>query len=127
MEYVAIVTALALIQVLVFAIQVGQQRVTHNVRAPAVSGPPGFERAFRVHQNTVEQLVIFIPSLWMFATYWRADVAAAIGLVYVIGRQVYRIAYMGDPAKRSLGFTLGIVSTSVLLIGALLGAVVSLF
>ena len=69
MEYVAIVTCLALLQAFVFAVQVGQQRARHNVKAPAITGAPEFERAFRVHQNTLEQLIIVIPSLWIFSSY----------------------------------------------------------
>ena len=126
MEYVAIITALALIQVFAFALQVGQQRMKHGINAPAITGNPEFERAFRVHQNTIEQLIIFVPALWMFATYWRADIAAAIGLVFVAGRQVYRNAYMADPAKRSTGFGIGWMATIVLLVGALIGAVMAL-
>lgn len=126
MEYVAIVTALALLQVFMFAIQVGQQRVKHSVNAPATSGPPEFERAFRVHENTVEQLVILIPALWIFATYWRADIAAGLGVVFIIGRQIYRGAYMNDPSTRSLGFSIGALSTSVLLVGGLVGAIMNL-
>ena len=126
MEYVAIVTALALIQVFVFAVQVGAQRGKHGVKAPATSGPPEFERAFRVHENTVEQLVIFLPSLWLFATYWRADIAAGLGLLFVIGRQVYRGAYIRDPDKRSAGFGIGALATVILLLGGLVGAIMSL-
>ena len=126
MEYVAIITALALIQVFVFAVQVGQQRVKHGVKAPTTSGPPEFERAFRVHENTVEQLVIFLPSLWLFATYWRADVAAVLGLLFIIGRQVYRGAYMADPDKRSAGFGIGALATVILMLGGLVGAIMGL-
>ena len=126
MELVAIVTSLALIQVFVFAFQVGQQRQKHGVAAPAMSGADEFERANRVHQNTVEQLIILIPSMWMFATYWRADVAAGLGLLYVIARQIYRGAYMQDPAKRSAGFGIGWLATTVLLLGSLIGAVMQL-
>lgn len=126
MELVAIVTALALLQVFVFAIQVGQARVKHGVNAPATSGPPEFERVFRVHENTVEQLIIFVPSLWLFATYWRADVAAALGVVFIIGRQIYRSAYIGDPAKRSAGFSIGAIAMTILLLGGLVGAVMAM-
>ena len=126
MEYVAIVTCLALIQSFVFAIQVGQQRVKHDVRAPATTGAPEFERAFRVHQNTLEQLIIVIPALWIFASYWKAEVAAAIGLVFVISRQVYRNAYLADPAGRSTGFGIGAAAMIVLLLGGLVGAVMNL-
>jgi glutathione S-transferase len=125
-ELVAIVTALALLQVFVFAIQVGQARVKHGVNAPATSGPPEFERVFRVHENTVEQLIIFVPSLWLFATYWRADVAAALGVVFIIGRQIYRSAYIGDPAKRSAGFSIGAIAMTILLLGGLVGAVMAM-
>ena len=126
MEYVAIVTALALLQVFVFAFQVGQARVKYDVKAPAMSGPPEFERAFRVHENTVEQLVIFLPSIWMCAYFWRPDVAAGAGLLFVIARQVYRSAYLKDPAGRSAGFGLTALAMMILLIGALVNAVIDL-
>jgi glutathione S-transferase len=125
-EWVAIVTCIVLLQTFLFAIQVGQQRVKHNVKAPAVTGPEEFERAFRVHENTVEQLVIFIPALWVFANYVRADVAAGLGLLFVIGRQVYRHSYMRDPDARSAGFGIGALAMMSCVIGGLIGAVLSL-
>jgi len=125
-ELLVIVTSLALLQVFVFAIQVGSARVKYGVNAPATSGAPEFERAFRIHQNTLEQLIIIIPSMWMFAEFWRADVAAGVGLVFVIGRQIYRGAYIKDPASRSMGFSIGAMATAILLLGALVGAVMSI-
>jgi uncharacterized MAPEG superfamily protein len=125
-ELVAIVTSLALLQAFFFALHVGKQRVSQGVAAPAVTGAPEFERAFRVHQNTIEQLIIFIPALWMFAEYVRADIAAGIGLAFIIGRQIYRGAYVGDPAKRSAGFSIGALSMMILLIGGMVGAVMNL-
>lgn len=127
MELVAIVTGLALLQAFMFAFQVGQARVKHDCPAPATSGPPEFERAFRVHMNSIEQLVLVIPSLWIFATYVRPDIAAGLGLVYVIARQIYRGAYLADPSKRSMGFGLGALVLMVLLIGGMIGAAMRLF
>jgi glutathione S-transferase len=126
MEYVVIVTTLALLQVFVFAVQVGQARVKTGTKAPATSGPPEFERAFRVHENTVEQLIIFIPSLWMFAYFVRPDIGAGIGMIFVVARQIYRAAYIKDPDKRGPGFSLGALATVVLLLGGLIGAVMSI-
>jgi len=126
-ELVAIVTGLALLQAFMFAFQVGQARVKHDCPAPATSGPPEFERAFRVHMNSIEQLVLVIPSLWIFATYVRPDVAAGLGLVYVIARQIYRGAYIADPSTRSMGFGLGALVLMVLLIGGMIGAAMRLF
>lgn len=126
MEILVIVTSIALLQVFVFAIQVGSARVKYGVNAPATSGAEEFERAFRVHQNTLEQLVILIPSMWMFAQFWRPDIAAGLGLVFVIGRQIYRSAYLKDPSGRSMGFSIGALATVILLLGALIGAAMAL-
>lgn len=126
MEFVVIVTVLALLQVFVFAYQVGQARVKTGINAPAMTGAPEFERACRVHQNTVEQLIIFVPALWMFAHYVRPDVAAGLGVIFIVARQIYRGAYLGDPSKRSMGFGLGALVMMVLLIGGLVGAVMRL-
>jgi len=123
MEYVAIVTALALLQLFMFSFQVGQARQKHGVSAPAMSGAPEFERVCRVHQNTLEQLVMFIPSLWIFATYISAEIGAAIGLIFIVGRQIYRSAYVADPSKRGLGFAIGAIAMMTLLTVGVGGAV----
>jgi uncharacterized MAPEG superfamily protein len=125
-EYLTIVTGVALLQTFVFAIQVGSARVKYGIDAPAITGAPEFERTFRVHQNTLEQLVILIPSMWMFAQFWRPDIAAGLGLVFVIGRQIYRSAYIKDPSSRSMGFSIGAMATVILLLGGIIGAVMGL-
>jgi uncharacterized membrane protein YecN with MAPEG domain len=127
MELIVIVTALALAQYTFFGIQVGGLRGKHGVKAPAITGEPEFERMFRVHQNTMEQLVMFLPSLWMFGYYVDARWGAGIGLVYIVGRFIYSAGYRKDPAKRGLGMTVGYIATVVLLIGALSNVVRSLF
>ena len=126
MEYVAIVTTLALIQAFYFGVKVGLQREAHGINAPATSGHPDFERAFRVQQNTIEQLIVVVPGLWIFATYWQPEIAAGLGLVFVIGRQIYSSAYMGDPSKRTIGFSIGALATVILLVGSLVGAIMNL-
>ena len=78
MEAIALVAGLAVLQVFVFAFSVGKARVTYEIDAPATSGSADFERIFRVHQNTIEQLVIFLPGLWMFGYYVDANVGAAV-------------------------------------------------
>ncbi len=126
MELIAIVTALALLQTFVFAFQVGQARVKNAVNAPATSGNDDFDRAFRIHQNTIEQMVIFVPSLWMFGHYVDPQIGAGVGLVFVIARLIYRNAYRGDPKSRGTGFSIGALSMMILLVGGLIGAVMSL-
>jgi uncharacterized MAPEG superfamily protein len=126
MDMVAIVTVLALTQFVWFGIQVGSQRAKHEVKAPAMSGPPEFERMFRVHYNTMEQLVVFLPALWLYAHMVNPTWAAGLGVVYLVARFVYRAAYLKDPAGRSTGFTLTILPIAVMLIWVLVVAVMNL-
>lgn len=122
MEAIAIVTILAALQVFWFAFMVGSARVKTGVRAPACSGPPEFERANRVHLNTLEQYVLVIPAMWIFGLYVHDLIAAGLGLLFIIGRFVYRSAYLKDPKTRSAGFGIGAVAFAVLAIGGLIGA-----
>ena len=123
MEAVAIVTVLALMQYEYFGIQVGAMRGKHGVDAPAITGNPEFERMFRVQQNTLEQLVAFLPGLWLFGYYLHSLTAAGIGVVFIIGRFIYRGGYLKDPASRGTGFGISFIATAVLLLGGLIGAV----
>ncbi|MGD8975991.1 MAG: MAPEG family protein [Gammaproteobacteria bacterium] len=125
MEPVALVTALALIQFLWFAILVGRARMRTGVKAPATSGDPVFERYYRVHQNTMEQLILFLPALWIFAYYISATAAAVLGLVFIAGRFVFFRGYVREPSLRRTGFLMGMLPLLVLLAGSLIGPVLA--
>ena len=88
-----------------------------------MTGHPEFERHFRVQMNMIEGLVIFLPSLWLFAIYWNDLIAAGLGVLFRVGRVIYMLTYVKDPKTRSLGFSLQGVALVVLLIGAIIGAV----
>ncbi|MEX2205056.1 MAG: MAPEG family protein [Myxococcota bacterium] len=126
MPYLAIVTALALLEYMGIGFLVGSARGKYGIKAPATSGHPVFERTFRVHQNTLEQLIIFVPSLWLFGTYVSAVWGALIGLVFIVGRVVYVRGYVADPEKRGPGFGIGFLANLVLLVGGLIGALMVL-
>ena len=123
MPYVAIVTVVALLQFFWFGWQVGVARGKYNIAAPAVSGNETFERVFRVHVNTLEQLVVFLPALWIFAFFISPVWAAALGVVYIIGRAVYARSYVNDPKRRSAGFAMSALPQLLLLLGILIWAV----
>ena len=117
---VAIVTLLALLVYFYMSLRVGQARSKFNVPAPATSGNPDFERAFRIHMNTLEWLPLFLVSLWLFAIAWNYDlVAAGIGLVWIVGRVLYLTGYSRAAEARSTGFGIQALATAVLLFGAL--------
>lgn len=126
MEATVIVTFLALAQYVLFGVQVGGMRGKHGIKAPAQTGHEEFERMNRVHLNTLEQLVVFIPALWMQAYFANPLYGAIVGMVYVVGRFVYRVEYLRDPDSRGTGFTLSIVPTIVLLIWALVAAIMNM-
>lgn len=121
--FVDLVALAALVQLFVFGYLVGGARTRYGVKAPAVTGHEMFERAYRVQMNTLELTVLFIPALYIAARYWPAGAVAGLGAVYVVGRQLYRQAYVRDPASRGLGFVVSIVPIALLLAGAAIGAV----
>lgn len=123
MNLVHIVGLLAVAQYFLFGILVGHARVKYGVKAPAVTGHEGFERAFRVQMNTLEQLAAFLPSMFIASQYWSGSLIAAIGVLYLIGRSVYWLTYIANPAKRQLGFVLTITPTFAYLGLGLVGAI----
>tara|TARA_B100000035_G_scaffold93596_1_gene79201 strand:+ start:1096 stop:1455 length:360 start_codon:yes stop_codon:yes gene_type:complete len=114
---------LALLQFLYFSLQVGRARGRCGVPAPATTGNEEFDRYFRVQQNTLEQLVIFLPALVAAAMFGNAFFAAPVGLLFVIGRGLYARAYVREPSSRTRGFMLGFVANLALIAAALWGAI----
>lgn len=123
MPYVALVTVLALLEFQWFGWLVAKARGRFGINAPATTGNEVFDRYFRVQMNTQEQLVLFLPTLWIFASFVSPIWAAALGAVFVIGRAIYAASYIRDPKKRALGFALTALPTLLMLIGIAVWAV----
>lgn len=126
MNYLWIITLLAALQFVVFGFLVGVARNKGDVKAPAVSGDDNFERRFRVHYNTLEQLVVFYPGLWSFGLFVSMNIAAILGVIYLIGRTLYCVQYARNPASRGPGFGLSVLPIYVLLLGGLGGLVLDI-
>jgi uncharacterized membrane protein YecN with MAPEG domain len=123
MELVAVVIVLALLEFVAFGALVGRARGRYGVKAPATGGHEIFDRYFRVHYNTMEMLVVFVPAIWLFGLYVSPQWGAILGAVFLVGRILYLRGYVADPSKREFGFGLSVLPVVVLLVGALLGAV----
>ena len=123
MLWLGFVTIAVLIEYMVLGVMVGRARMKYGVAAPATTGHPMFERYFRVHQNTLEALIVFIPGLWLFAQYVSPRIAVALGLVFVASRIVYAVGYLRDPEKREAGAIATVVINGVLIIGSLIGVI----
>jgi glutathione S-transferase len=108
------------------ALMVGRARGRTGIKAPAVTGHPDFERAYRVQMNTLEQTVMFLPVLYLCQMYFRTDVAVALGFVWLLGRLMFAIGYFQDAAKRGPGFLVAFAAFGGLFIGAAIGVISSL-
>jgi glutathione S-transferase len=123
---VTIVTLVALLVYTWMGIRVGMARSKSGVAAPAMTGDAVLERHIRVQANTLEWLPIFLVSLWLFAIYWNDLVAAALGVVWILGRVAYAFGYGADPKMRGPGFLIQMAATAILLFGALYKVVMAL-
>lgn len=115
----AIVSLLALLTYFWMGLRVGVARRKSGIDAPAMSGDPMLERYLRVQGNTLEWLPIFFVSLWLFALYWGDVTAAALGLVWILGRILYAVDYSQAADKRGRGFAIQALAAAILLFGAL--------
>ena len=122
MVYAALATSLAVFYTFFLSMKVGKMRDFHNVQSPATTGNIDLERAFRAHQDTTEQLVIFPPCLWLGAAFIGDLPAGALGLVWVGGRLVYVNACEAGES-RFLGMWITILPTMGLFLAALFGIV----
>ena len=125
MALVALVITLILLEYYVFTMMVGAARGKSGIQAPAMTGDPGLERSVRIQLNTLEQMVVVIPAMWLFALYVSPVWSAGLGAAFILGRAVYAKSYMADPAKRGLGFMIGFLATLGLLGGAIYGSIMA--
>lgn len=115
--------AVALLVFFGLALNVGRARFTWNVPAPASSGHPEFDKRYRVQMNTMEQMLLFLPAVFMAVPVLGDAVTAALGFTWSIGRVIYARSYYADPTRRGAGFGLTLLPSLVLIGASLWGAV----
>ncbi len=121
-ELPALVTLLTVLLLFGTMFVTGKARGKYDIKAPAISGHPGFERAYRVQMNTIENTVMFLPALWLAATHGFGGLwAGAAGLVWLVGRAWYAFAYLKDPANRGGGFIVSMLAWAALVLMAGIG------
>jgi len=122
----SLITVSALILYFVVTLNVGRARFKYKVSPPQVTGNPDFERVLRVQQNTLEQMILFLPSLWLFTQFISPIWGAGIGAVWIIGRILFAWGYYQAAEKRAAGFGISTLATLALLGGSLTGIIMSL-
>ena len=119
----ALLTLASSLLLFLCAAYVGRCRLRFGIKAPATSGHPQFEIAYRIQMNTLENTVAFLPVLWVFALYLSVFWATILGGVWLAGRVWYALAYARDPATRGRGFVLSMLAFSALALGGAWGVV----
>ncbi|MEM1171395.1 MAG: MAPEG family protein [Cyanobacteria bacterium P01_H01_bin.35] len=123
----SLVTVATLLMYFVVTINVGRARVKYKIMPPQMTGDENFERVVRVQQNTLEQLILFLPCLWLFSLFVNPLWGAGTGATWVFGRILFAWGYYQAAEKRTLGFAISSLTTLVLLIGALVGIILPLW
>ena len=126
MAWIELITVLAVFQLFVFSILVARARGRYGVQAPATSGHEMFDRYYRVQMNTIEVLMLFLPSLWVASLCSDSVWITVAGFVYLVGRMVYLFGYVSDPKQRGLGYVLSILPTMGLMGTALVCSIQAL-
>jgi len=125
--YPALITAFAVLLYVWTVVRCALSRRKHGISAPAVTGHPEFERRFRIQQNTLEQMVFFLPSLWLFSLFVSPTIGSIPGFVFIVGRLIYSLSYAHNPEWRRPGFAIGMITSMILLIGGLGGVLRLIF
>lgn len=119
----ALMTLLIVLWLVITAFMVGRARTKYKVRAPATTGDPAFERAYRVQMNELENLVAFLPAMWIFAWFGNPRLAAIAAAVYLVGRIVYAVGYWRDARRRHYGYTISTMTLAATWVAALASVV----
>lgn len=123
MKFTALVTLAALALTFVFSGRVGSMRRRYGIDAPATTGHPEFEKANRIHYNTIEQLVLFVPLLWLASNVIGDLPAAGLGLVWLVGRLIYSWGYQQSGDKRAPGMIITMLASFGLFVGVVWGVI----
>ncbi len=127
MDLAYLAVMLMVVEYALFGTMVAIARSRYKVPAPATTGHADFERYFRVQQNTLEQLIVTIPALWIMALSLSPLWAALLGFLFVATRVFYAMGYYKSAQGRHWGFVAGSVATGGLVVGAFVGIAKDLF
>ncbi len=102
---------------------VSRLRVAKSIEAPAVTGDPEFERAFRAQANSLEMLAVFLPCYMILILLtgllgnevflW---ITVALGFLYLVGRVLYVRTYMMDATKRGVGAVMSFMVNALMVL-----------
>ena len=123
LHFPALVTLLSMLLLIANSMAVGRARGRYQIKAPATTGHPDFERIYRVQMNTLENTVLFLPLLWLSASYGHPALAGGLGLIWWLARVGYAVTYTRSAERRHLSFVVGMTAMLALLALASYGVI----
>lgn len=118
----AIDTLLAILLMIGLVMRVGRMRGKFKIAAPATSGHPDFDRAYRTQMNTTENFILFVPALWIASFFYGGTIPFFLGLAWILGRIAYAVGYAQTNAHyRGPGFMIGMLSLFALIVLGAMG------
>lgn len=116
--YPGILSSIALLVYYFTLLRAGMARGKFDIKAPSHDGPEEYVRHVRVHHNTLEHLVLFLPGLWLFSFAVDPVWATIIGILWPIGRIRYALSYYKDAEKRGPGLYLSMPPIYIYVLGS---------
>ncbi|MEC8497951.1 MAG: MAPEG family protein [Pseudomonadota bacterium] len=116
--YPGILSSIALLVYYFTLLRAGMARVKFDIKAPSHDGPEEYVRHVRVHHNTLEHLILFLPGLWLFSFAVDPVWATIIGILWPIGRIRYALSYYKDAEKRGPGLYLSMPPIYIYVLGS---------
>lgn len=116
--YPGILSSIALLVYYFTLLRAGMARGKFDIKAPSHHGPEEYVRHVRVHHNTLEHLILFLPGLWLFSFAVDPVWATIIGILWPIGRIRYALSYYKDAEKRGPGLYLSMPPIYIYVLGS---------
>lgn len=121
--WVALVSGLSVLVYYLTLLNAGLGRIKYKIAAPSHDGPEDYVRRVRAHMNTMEHLVMFLPSMWTFALLVSPFWAALLGAIWPVGRLWYMFGYTCSAEARRPGLYITMPSIYIFILGSIIGAV----
>ena len=118
---VALITLLTVVLLMACMLLVARARGRYQVKAPATTGPEGFERMLRIQANSNESVLMFLPALWTAANFGAVWLSVTLGVVWLLSRTWYVVAYANPARSRGPAYTLSFVAALGLVLQGLWG------
>ena len=118
---IGLITLLTVVLLMACMLLVARARGRYQVKAPATTGPEGFERMLRIQANSNESALMFLPALWAAANFGAVWLSATLGAVWLLSRTWYIVAYANPTRSRGPAYTLSFVAVLGLVLQGLWG------